>query len=127
MVLPTLVKRYGTAIAWGIGILVLTGIPGQDIPRIPEFLIAPDLIVHFIIFSGFAFLLLRSFSKENSWSRSKVISISLITALCLGGLTEILQWGVFINRTGSLGDFLVDSLGTVAGLITFRFCKGFFQ
>jgi VanZ family protein len=125
--LPRLLKRYGIAIAWGIGILVLTGIPGQKIPRIPEFLLAPDMIVHFLVFFGFAFHLMRGFNGEEGWSYKKIVVLSLISALSLGAITEILQWSVFINRTGSMVDFLVDLLGSVAGLFTFSLWKGFFQ
>lgn len=126
-IFPARLKRFWPAIAWGVGILVLTGIPGQDIPRLPRLVVAPDKIVHFIIFAGFSFLILHGFSKDSGVSTRKMAGLTLLIASSFGALTEILQATIFINRLGSIADFLVDLVGNMAGLLVFHYWKGFFK
>jgi VanZ family protein len=126
-VLPAVLKRFWPAVAWGVGILVLTGIPGQDIPRLPRFVLAPDKIAHLLIFAGFSFLLVKGFSSETGVITQRMSGMTLLISSLFGAMTEILQATVFINRMGSVADFLVDLVGNMAGLLVFHYWKGNFK
>jgi len=116
-------KKFLPAFIWSIIILILTGIPGSDIPKIHNFWgwIEPDKVVHLFIFGVLVFLILIGikeryfFSKKRYWFG--IISV-LITSL-YGMITEILQLYVFVGRSGSRFDFYTDAIGALLGWIVF--------
>jgi len=119
--------RYNfPGIMWGIIIMILMGLPGHDFPNtsfinIPNF----DKIVHFGLFFVFVFLLLRGFAKQFQFAflKNNALLISLLIGIAYGGLTEILQGTVFIERTCDFYDFLADTVGCVLGMTFFLFLK----
>jgi VanZ family protein len=118
----TFFRRYQLSICWGLIILVLTGIPGQMIPHVPSFLdlFAPDKLVHLFIFGIFTFTLLRGFLQEAGISFVHAGILALLISFALGGITEILQAYVFINRQGSIYDFIADGVGSILGYFICR-------
>jgi hypothetical protein len=120
--------RHWLAICWGLMILILTGIPGQMIPKVTGFMdmFAPDKIVHLVIFGGFIIVLIRGFIAEPGYSFQKSAVVSIIISTMLGALTEILQWLVFINRQASIWDFIVDVVGIILGYLICRRWQAFF-
>jgi VanZ family protein len=120
--------RYNfPGIIWGILILILMGLPGHDFPdtsfiKIPNF----DKLVHFGLFFIFVFLLLRGFAKQFHFPLLKKYALlfSLLIGIAYGGLTEILQGTVFIERTCDFYDFLADTVGCVLGMTFFLLLKG---
>ncbi|MBR4156558.1 MAG: VanZ family protein [Bacteroidales bacterium] len=108
--------------------MILMGLPGKCFPTVVNFWdwIGPDKIVHFILFGTFAFLTLWGYrkkiiSKNNSYKK-KAFLLALVLTISYGGLTELLQKYLFINRYGSVLDFLADAIGCVLGVIVFFFC-----
>ena len=108
-------------------IMVLMGLPGKYFPTVVSFWdwIGPDKIVHLLLFAAFAFVSLwgyRHFLFDIKYPHRKrlFLIISLISIL-YGGLTELLQKYLFINRYCSLYDFIADSIGCFGGIITFHF------
>jgi VanZ family protein len=128
MALKAGLHRHWPAIAWGALILLLTGLPGQYIPRIEGFpdLLAPDNLAHLFLFTGFVIFLLIGFAREPGWSCRKSAILAFTIAVGVGGLTEFLQEWVFVNRTCSIWDFCIDFMGTVIGMLLYRIGKGFF-
>ena len=108
--------------------MILTGIPGQMIPRVQGFLdlFAPDKLVHLFIFGLFQWLLLKESGNGVERIRKYNIYVTLIVSLGYAALTELLQWKLFINRQGSVWDFVADAVGILAGWLVYRYCKGFF-
>jgi len=107
-------------------ILILLGLPRSDFPDI-SFLNIPNLdkVVHAGLFFVFIFLLCRGFAMQQKFSFLKKTPLlsSFVIGIFYGGLTEILQATVFIERTGDFFDFLADTAGCFAGLIFFVFLK----
>jgi len=128
MVINRFLRNFWPAIAWGMVILVFTGIPGTMIPRVPRFLdlFAPDKIVHLFLFLGFAFTLFYGFQKGSGRLGKRELLTGLILAIGYGALSEFLQWSVFINRQASVWDFIADMAGSFLGIPVFRLWKGFF-
>lgn len=51
----------------------------------------------------------------------KMSVITIIITISYGGLTELLQKHVFINRYGCIFDFIADAIGCILGTIAFFF------
>lgn len=116
-------KKFLPAAIWSLIILILTGIPGSDLPRIKNFWgwIEPDKVVHLFIFGVLMFLILLGFREKYFYSKKRywfgIVSV-LITSL-FGMATEILQLYVFVGRSGSRFDFYADAIGALLGWIGF--------
>jgi len=108
--------------------MILTAIPGQMIPRVQGFLdlFAPDKLVHLFIFGLLQWLLLKESGNGEKETRKDNIATTLIVSLGYAALTELLQWKLFINRQGSVWDFVADAVGILTGWLVYRYCKGFF-
>ena len=108
-----------------IFIMVLMGLPGRYFPTVVNFWewIGPDKIVHLILFGFLAFLTPWGFrkkilSEKDSYKR-KVLIQSFLLTISYGALTEILQKYIFVNRYGSIYDFLANAIGCLLGTIVF--------
>ncbi len=111
------------AFIWAIIILILCGIPGNDLPEL-SFLqwLKPDKIVHLILFGAQSFLLIRGFEKQNHFTflNKNAIITSLIITIAYGCLVEILQDQIFINRTGDVRDAIANAIGAFTGWYFYR-------
>ena len=113
-------------ITWAVFILIVLGIPGDQISnrsflQIPYF----DKVIHAVLFLILVFLLSRGFflqQKFNFLYRFSIPSV-LVIGICYGGLTEILQANVFKGRTADISDFIFDVVGCFCGLLLFLFMK----
>jgi VanZ family protein len=112
-------SRYRLSISWGFFILLLTGIPGQFFPKVPVFtdLFAPDKLVHLFLFGMFVFFLVREIARSSSLSYFFASLYAFLISIALGGITEILQGYVFINRLGSIYDFIANGVGSGIALL----------
>jgi len=119
-------KPFLPALIWLIIIMVLSGYPGKNLPKAPfdEF----DKLVHVAIYALLSFLSVLGFSKQ---SNSSLLSIklqnffSISFSIVMGGLIELLQEYVFINRYGDWYDFFANSLGAILGVVGFYLIKKF--
>ena len=111
------------AFVWAIIILILCGLPGDQIPEI-TFLqwLKPDKFAHLILFGVLCFLLLKGFSKQNQFPalNKKAISIALISSISYGVIVELLQETVFINRNGDIRDVFANTIGAYIGYLIFK-------
>jgi VanZ family protein len=107
-------------IIWIIVIFILSSIPGNDLQKLPKFKIPHlDKIVHFVMYFTLQFLVLTEYYKNYTKKISfiKLLSFSLLISVSYGLLMEILQNYFFISRTGSLFDFLANTIGAILGSI----------
>jgi len=118
-----MLKKLWPALLWSIIILLLTGLPGKDFPKITTFWgwLEPDKVVHLFIFGGLAFLILFGFREQyfSSDKRYLFVLIAVVTTAMYGLITEILQFYVFIGRSGNRFDFFTDTIGAVGGWLLF--------
>lgn len=120
-------KPFIPALIWLIIIVVLSGYPGRNLPKAPfdEF----DKLVHLAIYALLSFLSALGFSKQpNSSLLSNKLQnfFSISFSVVMGGLIELLQEYVFINRYGDWYDFIANSLGAVCGVIGFYLMRKYF-
>jgi len=116
-------RKLWPAIAWAIGIIILTGMPSSFIPRTITFLdwASPDKIVHFILFGGQSFLILYAFREQyfEGNKRFLIAAVAISIGIVYGLLTEVLQHYVFVGRNGNSFDFLADGVGAFIGFLAF--------
>jgi VanZ family protein len=116
-------RKLLPALLWALFILVLCGIPGNKIPELTFWQwLKPDKIVHLLIFGVQCYLLLYAFNTTTAplWLNRHAALLALLLTIGYGGLTEILQTFVFINRYGDVRDALANALGAVAGCYFYR-------
>ncbi len=97
-----IIRKHWPAIAWALFILILTGFPGNQIPKIPTFLewLSPDKIVHVVIFGILSYLVLYGNRQQylKSKHRSYFVVVAIVMSTLYGLITELLQFYVFIGR-----------------------------
>ena len=107
-------------------IMVLIGLPGKYFPTVVSFWdwISPDKVVHLIMFASLSLISLWGYRKilynENPY-RKKIFWIIASSTIAYGGLTELLQKYLFVNRYCSIFDFIANTIGCVIGIIIFIF------
>jgi VanZ family protein len=126
--LRNILRQYFRGLLWILVILVLTGIPGTMIPKIPKVLdlLKPDKLVHVFMFAVLVVLLLNDYRKSpsNTDSTWRPIFISLNIGIFLGAMTEILQGTPLIKgRSSSVYDFIADVAGCFLGWGIFVYWK----
>jgi len=117
------IRKQWPAITWALFILIVTGIPGNQIPKIPTFLewLSPDKMVHVFIFGILSYLMLYGTRLQyfKSKSRSYIVFTVVLISASYGLITELLQYYVFVGRSGNAFDFYANSLGAVAGGVAY--------
>src|SRR5574337_308071 len=109
-------KAYPAPLLWALLILILCGMPGKDIPHISFLeLLSFDKWVHAGIFFVLTLLLIRSFrlQQKREWLLRNAVYLAPALAGLYGGLTEILQATLFIDRDADLYDFIADGFGCI--------------
>ena len=108
-----------------IFIMVIMGLPGNYFPKIVSFWdwLGPDKVIHLIVFGMLSYSMLWGYRKKILSHDVRYIKKSFLLTLLLsvsyGALTELMQKYVFINRFGSIYDFIADAIGCVLGAIVF--------
>lgn len=116
--------RYNyPAFIWAILILILCGLPGDQIPDL-SFLqwLKPDKVVHLFLFGIFCFLLLNGFTKQIHFYflNKNAFAIALFLSISYGCIIEILQQTMFIHRSGDVKDAIANAIGTFIGFWVFK-------
>ncbi len=116
-------KKFLPGIAWFFIVLVLTCMPGSDVPKI-RWLdgIYFDKWVHAGMFGGLTFLFSFPFFKSDFSTIERLhYFIRIALAASIWGLTiEFIQKYFVISRDFDLLDWAADSVGVV---IAFWFCR----
>jgi VanZ family protein len=119
-------QKFLPGIAWFFIVLVLTCLPGKDIPKI-DWLdkIYFDKWVHIGMFGGLVFLFCWPFYKSEFSSQQRIYYfIKIAIATSIWGLTiEFIQKYFIVGRSFDLLDWAADSFGA---LLAFLFCKKMF-
>ncbi len=114
-------KNFWKPLLWAIIILIISGIPGQVVE--PYVVWNADKLVHTVIYFGLTMFLLAGLKKIPSLNifNQKAASIAMLISIFYGGLMEVLQATIFINRSGNLPDFIFNSVGAIIAAMTFSF------
>ena len=114
-------------IVWGLLIIVLVSIPGDDLPELSKSFdwLKPDKLTHVLLLLVFVILFLRGFDHHyaNHNIRKNLYFYALLAGILLSGGTEILQHFCIPGRTATLKDFLFNTLGCVIGWLVYTFWR----
>jgi len=107
------------AFFWLLIITILSIYPGNKIPAPPFFQV--DKFVHVFMYAPLSFLLIIAFFKQYNAleSRLKVSILIILFAVFFGGIMEILQHYILINRSGNIYDFTANTIGAILGVLSF--------
>jgi len=118
-----IVVKYLRPILWAFFIALLCGMPSKDIPQISWLeWISFDKWVHAGMFFILYFLCIKSYIKVEHTARLKSHIFITFAFACVsyGGILEILQETLFIDRSADLSDFIADSFGVFACYFFFK-------
>jgi len=111
--------RYIWAIAWGVVMLVLMGLPSEDLPSTGLYFEGFDKMAHcgsFFVFT--AFLLLGSI-LDGQTSKIKSIVITFFIASIFAFGTEALQYYLTTGRQADWWDIFADYVGIGMALFSY--------
>ncbi|MGR9087744.1 MAG: VanZ family protein [Gammaproteobacteria bacterium] len=110
-------KHLSPALICSAIVMVLCLMPGQNLPRVG--VINFDKGVHSLMFAGLTALYAQGFHRQVAQSLLKrhCLFMAFVWCTLYGGLIEILQATVSVNRSGDWLDFLFDGLGALAAIV----------
>ena len=111
-------KALIPALLWAAFILIICGVPGQNLPRLDLWQwLKPDKLVHVLVFGILSFLFIRAFVRKAAANVFKTHPKvwAVLIGLIYGAVIELLQEHVFIGRTGDLKDVVANAMGSFAG------------
>ncbi|HEU4640984.1 MAG TPA: VanZ family protein [Gemmatimonadaceae bacterium] len=103
-------RRWVPPVVWAAFILILTSLPGADLPRVgvPD----ADKLVHFTMYGIFAWLSTRSFARPGRLARVVVL---VVLGVSLFGAMDEWHQQFIPGRSMELLDWMADTLGALAG------------
>lgn len=114
-----LIRRYAwpLAVLWAVAVLVLTLMPGRDVPAWPwAEKVQLDKFVHAFLFGMQSLLLGMALAGMGKWrSRIGPLAVATVVAIVFGGVIELLQQGMGAGRHGDVLDLLADAAGAIIG------------
>ncbi|HET6228237.1 MAG TPA: VanZ family protein [Bacteroidia bacterium] len=111
------------AMLWALLILILCGMPGKGIPHISFLeLLSFDKFVHASIFFIFILLSIRGYVLQTQFSKLKQNAKPAAFWICVayGGLMEVMQGTLFIDRSADVYDFIANSFGCTMGWVFYN-------
>jgi VanZ family protein len=105
------VRRWLPPLLWAGVILVGTSLPQEAVPLQTSKI---DKVLHFSIYSVFAFLLTRLLLETNP--RWAAVVIAVVSIMAFGAMDEWHQ-SLIPGRSTELADWFADSLGAAVGAI----------
>ena len=124
-----ILKPYFPALSWAAIILILTLLPPQALPKVPDWnLISVSSLAHLFFFMTWAFLLLLGFFRANASSTSlsySRIGLTFILAVSYGALIEVLQGLMRLGRQPDVADIFFNTVGALLGIASFYLVKSF--
>ncbi len=88
-------------------------------PKIPVWQI--DKLGHSIIYAILSVCLLIALNKQYKQTNKRFVISALIIFMGIfyGGIMEILQNNIFINRSGNWYDFIANTIGAILGVLVY--------
>lgn len=123
-------KLFFISIVWAVIILVLSAIPGSSLPRTPLLNIPYlDKWVHAALYFPLALSLTAVFDlSKKLFFRFSAPFLALVIVGVYGGLIELAQDYLFVERAADLIDLVFDLLGGLFGIACYYlFLRSWFK
>jgi len=111
--------RILSVVLYVLGIMALSLLPPQDLPKIPLFPGA-DKVIHFMMYFVFSILFCWALRTERHYSRLFFI---VVLTIGWGMLMEFIQLSMHMGRSFSWYDISANSLGVLVGIIIYVFAS----
>jgi VanZ family protein len=118
-------NRHTPALLWGLAILIITGLPGNYVPKVHNFLelLSTDKLIHLGMFAPFSYLLAKGIFS-NTGNLRKCLFVSGLIGTVYAIFTELMQYCIIPGRNGNIYDAIADIVGVSIGIYAFyRFRK----
>ena len=114
-------KYFIPAIIWLLIITIISGYPGNQVPKIPVWQF--DKLVHTVIYLELTICLLYAYHQQyiNDKKRLLIVAYVVLFGIFYGAFMEILQHYIFINRSGNWYDFFANTIGSILGVFIYPF------
>ena len=118
-----MLRSFWKVIIWALFILLISAAPGSSIDKISFWeVLFLDKIIHLIIYYILTILLINGIREYNlNLSKKIIVIISVATGILYGGLIELLQKYIFVERSAEILDFIANSTGAIIAGITNNF------
>jgi VanZ family protein len=104
-------RAWGAVGVWWLAMLLVTSVPGDMVPALPDFGFRIDRVVHFGMYAVQGVLVARALGRRHV---GVLIAAGLVLS-AIGALDEVHQ--MFLpGRDAEVGDWMADTLGAGAGL-----------
>lgn len=122
-------SRYLLLAVWAVIILVLCGLPPQDVEKMKLFNFPQlDKFVHMALYLGFGLFVMAVLTLHKRLRGTKTIYLIAIAICALyGWIIELLQRYLFVGRSYELLDLLADIIGAVLGVLLYNWLSGRFK
>lgn len=113
---------YAPALAWGIFVFVLSVLPGNDLPSIPDWgeLLSVDKVVHMIFYSTLTWLILRGKQKATKRNVSALFAVgTAVFSSAYGWFLEWFQGAYCTDRMSDVLDGIANTIGALLGMLIF--------
>jgi hypothetical protein len=120
--------RFWKSACWFILILSVTFLPGSTGKRIRLFIHA-DKIIHLILFLIFSLLLISDAKRffQSSLVKKEIITTVILAGVLTGLFTELVQFFLITDRSGTFGDLLADIGGIATGFLIYKIAGNRFK
>ena len=107
-------------ILWAILILILSIMPGRDLPEVN--IVQIDKLVHMSFYLILTVLLVRGFFKQYTFPflKNHAINVVVLIGVLYGIIIEIIQGAFTADRHFDLWDAFANSIGVMIGVIIFK-------
>ena len=120
-------RKWRQALLWAAVVLVLTLMPGSDLPTWGwADAIQLDKLVHAGLFGVQTVLLGRAWTSGEGGRSAppSPFALAVLATIAFGGFIEVMQGLMAMGRHADFADLLADSVGALAGLVFLRRSKG---
>ena len=116
-------KAFIPALIWAFVILVLSIVPGINLPESWFDFLSWDKVGHFTVYGILSFLLLFGFCKKKLKVDKKFTVLVFLGSSLYGILLEWVQYSFFPYRYFENLDILANIIGSFIGLLLFKYFK----
>lgn len=110
-------KHYRWVILWSLLLLALSGFPGQTLVQLFSWkrLFSFDKLGHASMYLVQMLLLALAIRQHQpAFTTGRVLGLAFTVCFSFGGLMEILQSFVFVDRSGEWTDIAANTMGCLA-------------
>ncbi len=118
-----MIRYYLAPLFWAGIILFISSIPSNDLPDFSFWtLLSFDKFAHLAMYSVLSFQVIKSCIRQyaNKKIRYYAVRVTFVTCTIYGGMIELFQEYVLLDRTGDWMDLIANIVGIILGIVLFK-------